>query len=145
MLQRLPAGTLVRVGRTGDAWLRRYSGLHARVVSDDGVITDVMLPGGDLVSLWRSEVESVSSAFHARVGQRLEQPARDSLLAGQDRVPGFSLQVERHRAGLTQMAVARAMGVSVPRISQIESRRAVRAATATRYLSALRAATANAA
>ena len=132
----LAAGTFVKVGRTSDPWLRRYSGSRGRVVRDDGVVADVMLLGGDLVSLWRGEVEPLPEVSHDEARERL---------ADEDYVPGFSLQLERHRAGLTQMAIAGAMGVSVPRISQIESLPGVRAATAIRYLDALRTAAADAA
>ena len=133
----LVAGTFVRVRRTSDPWLRRYSGSRGRVVRDDGLVADVVLLDGDLVSLWRGEVEPLPAGLHDERWER--------LLTDQDSVPGFSLQLERQRAGLTQMAIAIAMGVSVPRISQIESLPGVRAATAVRYLDALRTAAADAA
>ncbi len=145
MLAPLPAGTFVRVSRTRDPWLRRYSGLRARVEEDNGLIAEVMLPGGDLVSLWSYEVEPLASQMRGRVVERSEDAAPQGLRTRHHLAPGFLLQSERRRAGLTQMAIAAAMGVSVPRISQIESLPRVRTATAMRYLSALRAATTSAA
>jgi DNA-binding transcriptional regulator YiaG len=125
-------GSVVRVICSKDPWLERYSGMHARVECADGLVVDVLLPSGDLQSFWRNEVEPLPS---------VPSPAEEqSALTDEGMVRGFSLQVQRRRAGLTQMALAAAMGVSVPRISQIEARRGVRNATARRYLEAIRAA-----
>src|SRR5437879_4306970 len=56
----LPAGSLVRVIHAKDPWLRRYSGMRARVGQDDGLIVEVMLSCGHLMSFWRKEVEPLT-------------------------------------------------------------------------------------
>ncbi|MDQ6899550.1 MAG: helix-turn-helix domain-containing protein [Candidatus Dormibacteraeota bacterium] len=139
-LEPLLIGTWVTVFCSNDPWLKRYSRKRGRVERDDGLIVEVRLPGGDLVSLWRNEVEPVASLPRGRAGRR----SPHQLLIQQGVVPGIALQAERRRAGLTQLDIATAMGVSVPRISQIEAG-PVRAATATRYLEALSMARASAA
>jgi hypothetical protein len=144
-LQPLLLGSIVRVICSKDSWLERYSGMQARVERDDGLVVDVLFVNGDLLSFWRDEVEPVESMSHFQADERAALPEPRQRSGQQGPIPGFSLQAERRRAGLTQVAIATAMGVSVPRISQIEARPAVRNATATRYLVALRAARASAA
>jgi hypothetical protein len=144
-LEPLLVGSIVRVICSKDSWLERYSGMQARVERDAGLVVDVLLPSGDLLSLWREEVEPIESRWHAQADPPTALPKPHKRSGQQGAVPGFSLQAERRRAGLTQVAIAMAMGVSVPRISQIEARPAVRSATASRYLIALRAARASAA
>jgi DNA-binding XRE family transcriptional regulator len=141
----LPAGSLVRVISAKDPWLRRYSGMRARVGQDDGLVVEVLLSCGHLMSFWRNEVEPVAptSQDWAYQGPDAVEPPEPPGEHGA--VPGPLLQAERHRAGLTQAAIATVMGVSVPRISQIEAAPTVLAVTATRYLEALRIASLSAA
>jgi DNA-binding XRE family transcriptional regulator len=142
----LAAGSLVRVIRVKDPWLRRYSGMRARVGHDDGLVVEVLLPCGDLVSFWRDQVEPVAAPTNR--GAACQRPASGDvhqILRGHDPVGGASLKARRREAGLTQAAIASAMGVSVPRVSQIEAALAVRIVTATRYLEGLRRARATAA
>ncbi len=136
-LEPLPAGSWVRVTCAGDAWLQRYRGMRGQVERDDGLIVDVLLPGGSLMSFWRDEVHVLVSRPTSRSGR---SPVSQETQVRQLAVPGFALQAERRRSGLTQLAIATAMGVSVPRISQIETGPTVRSATVGRYLEALRTA-----
>jgi DNA-binding XRE family transcriptional regulator len=128
-LSPLVIGSSVRLTASSDPWLKQYRGTRGRVERDDGLTVEVRLPGGELISLWRNEVKPVSALPH---GQR----SHHERLAGQA-VPGIALLAERRRAGLTQLDIATVMGVSVPRISQIEAAAAIRAVTACRYLEAL--------
>ncbi len=144
-LDRLPAGSLVRIIHTNDPWLRRYGGMRASVGQDDGLIVEVLLSCGHLMSFWRNEVApiSVTTDSWGHEGSGLGEP--HDLLVEHGAVPGRSLQGQRRRTGVTQAAVATVMGVSVPRISQIEAAPAVRTVTAARYLEALRIASPSAA
>jgi hypothetical protein len=140
-LRPLPAGSLVRIIPARDPWLRRYIGVPALVGQDDGLVVEVLLPCGHLMSFWRNEVEPLSPTPQDRANQRVESVGPDEHPA----VPGHSLRAERRRAGLTQAAIATVMGVSVPRISQIEAAATVLTVTAGRYLEALRIASQSAA
>jgi DNA-binding XRE family transcriptional regulator len=142
LLEPLPAGSWVRVTCARDAWLQRYSGMRCQVERDDGLIVDVLLPGGSLMSFWRNEVHVLVSRPTLRSGRGPQSEERQDR---QLEVPGRSLQRQRRRAGVTQAAIATVMGVSVPRISQIEAAPAVRSVTAARYLEALRMASLSAA
>ncbi len=128
-LSPLVLGSWVRLIASSDPWLKQYRGMRGRVERDDGLTVEVRLPGGELVSLWREEVKPVGAMPQ---GQR----SPHERLVDQA-VPGTALLAERRRAGLTQLDIATAMGVSVPRISQIEAGAAIRPATASRYLEAL--------
>jgi DNA-binding XRE family transcriptional regulator len=141
----LPAGSLVRVIHARDPWLRRYSGMRGHVQQDDGLIVEVLLSCGHLMSFWRSEVKPLTATtdIWSHKGSGSGEPHDRPVEHGA--VPGRSLQERRRRAGVTQAAIATVMGVSVPRISQIEAVPAVRTVTATRYLEALRRARATAA
>ncbi len=141
----LRAGSLVRVAHASDPWLRRYRGMRGSVQQDDGHVVEVVLGSGALMSFWRTEVEPLAPSVDRRPSQHSNCEEPRDLVAQREAVSGPSLQAERRRAGLTQHVVATAMGVSVPRISQIEARAAVRAATVMRYLQALRIAMAPAA
>ncbi len=132
----LAAGSLVRVIPSRDPWLRQYTGMRGRVRGDDGLIVEVLLPCGQLMSFWRNEVEPLTGSTGSRVYEGSEEPLK--LLVKYGSVSGGSLQGQRHRVGVTQAAIATVMGVSVPRISQIEAAPAVRTVTAARYLEALR-------
>jgi DNA-binding XRE family transcriptional regulator len=141
----LPVGTVVRVIHATDPWLRRYSGMQARVRQDDGLVVEVLLSCGHPMSLWRNEVAPIAATTDSW-GYEGSGSAEPHAFPIRERpVPGFSLQGKRRRAGVTQAAIAKVMGVSVPRISQIEAARAVRTVTAARYLEALRIASPSAA
>ncbi|MDQ6790308.1 MAG: helix-turn-helix transcriptional regulator [Candidatus Dormibacteraeota bacterium] len=90
------------------------------------------------MSFWRDQVEPVAAPTIR--GDACQRPASGDfhqILGGHDPVCGASLKARRREAGLTQAGIASAMGVSVPRVSQIEAAPAVRTVTATRYLEAL--------
>jgi len=142
---RLPVGSLVRVIHATDPWLRRYSGMRALVGRDDGLSVDVLLSCGHLMSFWRSEVRPLTATTDVWADQGSGSKEPHDILLEDGAVSGHSLQGQRRRSGLTQAAIARVMGVSVPRISQIEAAPAVRTVTATRYLEALQRARATAA
>jgi DNA-binding XRE family transcriptional regulator len=142
LLEPLPAGSWVRVTCAGDAWLQRFTGMRGQVERDDGLIVDVLLPGGSLMSFWRNEVHVLVSRPTPRSGRG---PQSKEYWVRQLAVPGRLLQRQRRRAGVTQAAIATVMGVSVPRISQIETAPALRSVTAARYLEALRIASLSAA
>ncbi len=137
VLAPLPRGSLVRLSCVGDPWLSRYHGLFGRVVTSDGTVVEVALSAGSVVSFWRHEVTRLTAPYEPPA--KLTESNSESLVSS-TAVPGFSLQAERQRAGLTQRAMARAMGVTVQRISQIEGQLAVRPPTVARYVLAIRAA-----
>ncbi len=125
----LVLGSWVRLTASSDPWLKQFREMRGRVERDDGLTVEVRLPGGELISLWRTEVKPVGAIPQG-------QQSHHERLVDQA-VPGIALLTERRRAGLTQVDIARAMGVSVPRISQIEAGAAIRPVTASRYLQAL--------
>src|SRR2546427_9783143 len=57
----LPVGSLVRVIQAKDPWLRQYSGMRARVRQHDGLIVEIVLSCGQLMSFWRDEGEPLSA------------------------------------------------------------------------------------
>ena len=136
-LPTLPAGALVRLSCSDDPWLRRYHGQYGRVVSHKGLVVEVSLKDGTVLPFWRREAQPVPGTPAGRgVGTALD----DRCLAELASVPGFSLQAERQKVGLTQREMAAAMAVTVQRISQIEAQVSVPRQTAMRYVHAIAAA-----
>jgi DNA-binding XRE family transcriptional regulator len=89
------------------------------------------------MAFWRQEVQMLPG----NAGKTYDRMAAgDQYIARNRSVPGFSLQVERQKAGLTQREMAAAMAVTVQRISQIEGQLSVLPQTAARYALAIRTA-----
>ncbi|MDQ6897985.1 MAG: helix-turn-helix domain-containing protein [Candidatus Dormibacteraeota bacterium] len=127
---RLSHGTGVRVVPGRDAGLDRYRGASGQVVSDDGLVVEVAIPGAGRISFWRREVDLIAEAGS---GKWAAPPGEEDL-------PGRSLREERLAAHLTQAVLAKALGVSVPRVSGIERQSWVSRPVALRYRAAIRAA-----